>query len=175
MSQSHMNKFHAIALRNLTNRFASIQDGDTVSAADKDLWEYFAKLYRNSNKGIKGRGKDRKVGSHSAHNSGNGMSGFVSRGMTSQYRSMPDMHSMSHGLPMGHGIVREGSQHSHSSGAPTHYEMNLTYEDDGSGTGSQGSASSAGSMYGVDVGVGPPVDAYDAEGRELAFGDRSLY
>jgi hypothetical protein len=28
------------------------------------MWEYFASLYKNSNKGIKGRGKDRKVGSN---------------------------------------------------------------------------------------------------------------
>jgi hypothetical protein len=34
-----------------------------VHATDKELWEYFAGLYKNSNKGIKGRGKDRKVGS----------------------------------------------------------------------------------------------------------------
>jgi len=26
------------------------------------MWEYFATLYKNSNKGIKGRGKNRKVG-----------------------------------------------------------------------------------------------------------------
>jgi hypothetical protein len=30
---------------------------------DKELWEYFADPYKNSNKGIKGRGKDHKVGS----------------------------------------------------------------------------------------------------------------
>lgn len=38
-----------------------MQDSDVVSAADKDLWEYFSTLYKNSNKGIKGRGKDRKI------------------------------------------------------------------------------------------------------------------
>jgi hypothetical protein len=32
-----------------------------VTAQDKDLWEYFAALYKNSNKGIKGRGKDRRI------------------------------------------------------------------------------------------------------------------
>jgi hypothetical protein len=37
-----------------------------VHAADKELWEYFANLYKNSNKGIKGRGKDRKVGSNNS-------------------------------------------------------------------------------------------------------------
>ena len=28
---------------------------------DKELWEYFSTLYKNSNKGIKGRGKDRQA------------------------------------------------------------------------------------------------------------------
>jgi hypothetical protein len=28
---------------------------------DRKLWEYFATLYKNSNKGIKGRGKDRRI------------------------------------------------------------------------------------------------------------------
>lgn len=28
---------------------------------DRGLWEYFATLYKNSNKGIKGRGKDRRI------------------------------------------------------------------------------------------------------------------
>jgi len=50
----------------LTNKFASIKDGDIVHAADKELWEYFANLYKNSNKGIKGRGKDHKVGSNNS-------------------------------------------------------------------------------------------------------------
>ena len=38
-----------------------MREGDTVSALDKDLWEYFSTLYKNSNKGIKGRGKDRRI------------------------------------------------------------------------------------------------------------------
>jgi uncharacterized Zn-finger protein len=59
--KSHQNKFHSDTLRNLTQRFASFREGDAVSAQDKELWEYFADLYKNSNKGIKGRGKDRKV------------------------------------------------------------------------------------------------------------------
>lgn len=59
--QSHQNKFHSDILRNLTLRFASMCEGDTVSAMDKDLWEYFSILYKNSNKGIKGRGKDRRI------------------------------------------------------------------------------------------------------------------
>lgn len=34
-----------------------------MHTADRELWEYFAKLYKNSNKDIKGRGKGRRVGS----------------------------------------------------------------------------------------------------------------
>jgi hypothetical protein len=59
--KSHQNKFHASVLRNLTMRFASLREGDPVSVADKELWEYFSTLYKNSNKGIKGRGKDRRI------------------------------------------------------------------------------------------------------------------
>ncbi|MCJ1405139.1 hypothetical protein MMC11_008365 [Xylographa trunciseda] len=59
--KSHQNKFHAEALRKLTGKFASMQEGDAVSATDKELWEYFSALYKNSNKGIKGRGKDRRI------------------------------------------------------------------------------------------------------------------
>jgi hypothetical protein len=35
--------------------------GDRVEERDKKLFEYFASLYKNSNKGIKGRGKDRRI------------------------------------------------------------------------------------------------------------------
>ncbi len=32
-----------------------------MSEGDRELWEYFSTLYKNSNKGIKGRGKDRRI------------------------------------------------------------------------------------------------------------------
>ncbi|KAI2791605.1 hypothetical protein POX_c04470 [Penicillium oxalicum] len=59
--KSHQNKFHASTLRNLTLRFASMGDAGPTNPADRELWEYFAELYKNSNKGIKGRGKDRRI------------------------------------------------------------------------------------------------------------------
>ena len=61
--QSHQNKFHAETLRILAMKFASIDEGDRISKTDKELWEYFSTLYKNSNKGIKGRGKDRRIAS----------------------------------------------------------------------------------------------------------------
>lgn len=36
---------------------------DRLNPQDLDLWEYFSGLYKYSNKGIKGRGKDRRVSS----------------------------------------------------------------------------------------------------------------
>ena len=71
--QSHQNKFHADSLRNLTLRFASMREGDPVTVQDKELWEYFATLYKNSNKGIKGRGKDRRISAIVKAASGNGV------------------------------------------------------------------------------------------------------
>ncbi|KAJ8112170.1 hypothetical protein OPT61_g5408 [Boeremia exigua] len=59
--KSHQNKFHAATLRYLTQKFATINPGDCVTPDDQKLWEYFASLYKNSNKGIKGRGKDRRI------------------------------------------------------------------------------------------------------------------
>ncbi|KAL8802177.1 MAG: hypothetical protein Q9182_003966 [Xanthomendoza sp. 2 TL-2023] len=59
--QSHQNRFHATTLRELNVKFTSMREGDTVSATDKELWEYFATLYKHSNRGIKGRGKDRRI------------------------------------------------------------------------------------------------------------------
>jgi hypothetical protein len=54
-------QIHARTIHDLTAKCASIKDGDVVASADKEQWEYFANLYKNSNKGIKGRGKVRKV------------------------------------------------------------------------------------------------------------------
>ncbi|GKZ27144.1 hypothetical protein AbraIFM66951_004552 [Aspergillus brasiliensis] len=59
--KSHQNKFHATTLRNLTIKFSQVTEGDHMSPQDRKLWEYFATLYKNSNKGIKGRGKDRRI------------------------------------------------------------------------------------------------------------------
>ncbi|KAL1877610.1 hypothetical protein VTK73DRAFT_8434 [Phialemonium thermophilum] len=60
--KSHQNKFHMETLKALTAKFSSIKDQSDVCDADRELWAYFANLYKNSNKGIKGRGKHRKVG-----------------------------------------------------------------------------------------------------------------
>ncbi|KAK5109466.1 hypothetical protein LTR62_007026 [Meristemomyces frigidus] len=60
--KSHQNKFHVETIRRLKGRFEVIRQGDRVEEWEKELWEYFAGLYKNCNKGIKGRGKDRRIG-----------------------------------------------------------------------------------------------------------------
>ncbi|KAB8237848.1 hypothetical protein BDV23DRAFT_107357 [Aspergillus alliaceus] len=59
--KSHQNKFHATTLRDLTLKFSQGAIGEPMNPQDRKLWEYFATLYKNSNKGIKGRGKDRRI------------------------------------------------------------------------------------------------------------------
>ncbi|OBT83043.1 hypothetical protein VE02_09213 [Pseudogymnoascus sp. 03VT05] len=60
--KSHMNKFHKETLRKLTARFAAAEEeGGEKEGEEDELLEYFRSLYRNANKGIKGRGKGRKV------------------------------------------------------------------------------------------------------------------
>ncbi|CZS92398.1 uncharacterized protein RAG0_02840 [Rhynchosporium agropyri] len=74
----HQNKYHQDTIRNLTAKFASTKEGDVVHVGNMELWQYFANLYKNSNKGIKGRDKGRKVGSAS-----NSACLFFSSGMSS--------------------------------------------------------------------------------------------
>ncbi|PYH98916.1 hypothetical protein BO71DRAFT_370324 [Aspergillus ellipticus CBS 707.79] len=59
--KSHQNKFHATTLKTLTLKFSQVTEGEHMNPQDRKLWEYFATLYKNSNKGIKGRGKDRRI------------------------------------------------------------------------------------------------------------------
>ena len=64
--KSHQNKFHAETIRRLKSRFEDIKEGDVVDSWEKEMWEYFGSLYKNCNKGIKGRGKDRRISNMSA-------------------------------------------------------------------------------------------------------------
>jgi len=59
--KSHQNKFHVETIRRLKSRFDNLQSGDSVDQWEKEMWEYFVNLYKNCNRGIKGRGKDRRI------------------------------------------------------------------------------------------------------------------
>ncbi|RMJ21873.1 Transcription factor [Aspergillus sp. HF37] len=73
--KSHQNKFHSSTLRHLTAKFGQMTDADAMNPQDRGLWEYFATLYKNSNKGIKGRGKDRRISSSGSSSSSSSRSG----------------------------------------------------------------------------------------------------
>ncbi|TPX17637.1 uncharacterized protein E0L32_012048 [Thyridium curvatum] len=62
--QAHMNRFHAASLKALMGKFEYMRECD-MTEDDRELRGYFATLFKNSNKGIKGRGRDRKVGASS--------------------------------------------------------------------------------------------------------------
>ncbi|CAK3940155.1 Asparagine-rich zinc finger AZF1 [Lecanosticta acicola] len=64
--KSHQNKFHIETIRRLKVRFENFKEGDVVDHWEKEMWEYFGGLYKNCNKGIKGRGKDRRISNTSA-------------------------------------------------------------------------------------------------------------
>ncbi|KKA26913.1 hypothetical protein TD95_002131, partial [Thielaviopsis punctulata] len=61
--KAHQNKFHEGAIKQLTNKFVNMTAAEraNMTSYDLEVLEYFATLYKNSNKGIKGRGKGRKV------------------------------------------------------------------------------------------------------------------
>ncbi|KXH69377.1 hypothetical protein CSAL01_07722 [Colletotrichum salicis] len=59
--KNHQNKYHEETIRELTDWVVSISDMDGLTDAQSEIHIYFADLYKNSNKGIKGRGKDRRV------------------------------------------------------------------------------------------------------------------
>lgn len=156
-----------------------------VPEEERELFEYFAKLYKNSNKGIKGRGKDRKIaGPNSSHSTNNSMMIGVGGShagmpgaMSSSMSTFPGM-TVATGLPGMHGSgLRAGGGHNHG-GADVAmgrvYEMDEMDEDGdmnsqcGSGSGS----GSGDSMYGYD---NMDVDVPAPSGRQMGYGNERLY
>ncbi|KAF7944165.1 hypothetical protein EAE96_010568 [Botrytis aclada] len=56
--KSHHNNFHRQTIEDLKLK---LESGEIDLEANKEFWAYFFDLYKNSNKGIKGRGKDRNI------------------------------------------------------------------------------------------------------------------
>ncbi|KAE8450124.1 hypothetical protein EG329_006905 [Mollisiaceae sp. DMI_Dod_QoI] len=170
--KSHQNKFHIATIRALTQKFASIKDGDIVHAADKELWEYFANLYKNSNKGIKGRGKDRKVGSHTNSNPmalNSSMRNLGTHSRSGGYSmSGAGRGNMVVGVGMNQGMTSAHGGHGHGRGEGQGQQYEMFDVDEGSQSGS-GGPGSVGTCY-----DDAPSDGFEDTGRggDLAFGDR---
>lgn len=59
--KTHQNNFHKETLKNLTTLFVKLLQEGEIPEEHRDLFEYFKEHYKNSNKGVKGRGKARTV------------------------------------------------------------------------------------------------------------------
>ncbi|AAS51490.1 ACR264Wp [Eremothecium gossypii ATCC 10895] len=55
--KAHQNRFHLQTLNRLTQKLAEMDPSEDMPTKERELLEYFASLYKNSNRGIKGRGK----------------------------------------------------------------------------------------------------------------------
>ncbi|KAM0271143.1 hypothetical protein ACHAQH_009180 [Verticillium albo-atrum] len=59
--KNHQNKFHKKTISEFVERFTAVTDVDKLLPRDRELARYFSSIYKNSNKGIKGRGRGRCV------------------------------------------------------------------------------------------------------------------
>ncbi|KAI9898385.1 hypothetical protein N3K66_006745 [Trichothecium roseum] len=59
--KAHQNTYHMATLLDLTKKFTRFGANETIPHEYRELYDYFTTLYKNTNKGIKGRGKSRKV------------------------------------------------------------------------------------------------------------------
>ncbi|KAI1438515.1 hypothetical protein GGR50DRAFT_364594 [Xylaria sp. CBS 124048] len=59
--KTHQNNYHKEELRELELKFANVRSVTDMTEADRELWDYFLTVHKNSNKGIKGRGKECRV------------------------------------------------------------------------------------------------------------------
>lgn len=141
----------------MTTKFASIQEGEPVLAADRELWEYFANLYKNSNKGIKGRGKDRKVGTRLLMTSMRSVGVDRSEGYGINGPGRGNMVVNLNANVAAHGLGRSSSVATYN-----------IYNDEASTNGS-GGTSSVGTCY-----EDAPSETFDETGRtaEISFGER---
>lgn len=146
-----MNDFHIEALGALTARFAE--------GMEDELLEYFRGLYRNTNKGIRGRRRGRKVASTIHNTDSTATSPPSPSSSTSPLSSLAS-------LPL---AAPSLTSISYTDGIPAHFDMRM----DGMWTGArmetdtfEGSlgASSLGSLYEWTYG--------EDEGEGLVFGDR---
>lgn len=109
-SQTHQNNFHKKTLKILTTRFAEVlASGEDVPEADLELFEYFATHYKNSNKGIKGRGKARTVADRKSKAAPQSPPATAATAVTAQYPlpQIPPLQQVHH--QQHHGLTHPGS------------------------------------------------------------------
>ncbi|KAH6987553.1 hypothetical protein BKA56DRAFT_629738 [Ilyonectria sp. MPI-CAGE-AT-0026] len=108
--KTHQNNFHKKTLKILTTRFAEVlASGEDVPEADRELFEYFATHYKNSNKGIKGRGKARAVADRKSKAAPQSPPATAATPVTAQYPlpQIPPLQQVHH--QQHHGMAHPGS------------------------------------------------------------------
>ncbi|KAI1328786.1 hypothetical protein F5Y16DRAFT_141836 [Xylariaceae sp. FL0255] len=145
--KSHQNHYHESELADLVKKFSHM-DVATMSPQDLELWNYFLVVHKNSNKGIKGRGRDCRVQKISppAHHVS------IHSGLQSppelQHASFPVPHGPPHSMGFSHfGLQRNDLAHDFLAARdPQTYAM---YDTDQASisSGTMTPASSPGAMY----------------------------
>ncbi|EHK27256.1 uncharacterized protein TRIVIDRAFT_140226 [Trichoderma virens Gv29-8] len=146
--KTHQNNFHKSTLQKLTQMFAQFSESSEVPDNYHDLFEYFQQHYKNSNKGIKGRGKTRAVAARGPQDAayGNAKSPVTTQPKTPATVQMAQMVMPAQDLRMPHGrpppyVTPQGSvstlnlvlrnpiasfDHYGPTSPPTIYEMGLS-------------------------------------------------
>ncbi|KAK9420336.1 putative C2H2-type domain-containing protein [Seiridium unicorne] len=174
--KNHQNKFHKESVMKYIELFSNKTLNELQDPEDRKLFVHFKDVYKNMNRGIKGRGRGRTIQKKSNNNQMQALHDVPM--YPSQQRTPPMEHSIphqfshlpsypQHGLPQaqswqGYPVApRDGSYHVVPA-TRTHYDMyELEHENMSS------SASSAGTIS------TPATSVYDEEhGRSLAFRDR---
>lgn len=85
--KSHQNKFHLPTLNRLTLQLANLngQELDQLPEQQRKVLDYFSNLYKNSNKGIRGRGRGKRVPTISEMNQAIPQSGIAGLSPPQQY------------------------------------------------------------------------------------------
>ncbi|KAK1760481.1 hypothetical protein QBC47DRAFT_396473 [Echria macrotheca] len=166
--KSHQNRFHIDTLTSLTAKFASAEGYNSASREDKELWEYFVTLYKNSNKGIKGRGKHRRVWCINRAPSTSPITCIPPQVPSGMPHGLPQLHTPppTHSRPPFHELSHPASfslcrpNMLLSINREPHGAYDMFDTEEGSITSSAPSSTTTGPVYDED------------QGRELAFGDR---
>lgn len=165
--KSHQNKFHSETLEALIKRFATVTPSE-VSDNDRELWEYFANLYKNSNKGIKGRGKHHRVKLLAPSTPASPVAPQLYSFSHPQPHGLPpQIHHTQHGFQ--HPLPYHGTTHLDSFSSSRQHLMGTHHQRDVHGLPYDMFEGEEDSV----TGSGSSTTAYDEDhSRELAFGDR---
>ncbi|OAA40338.1 Zinc finger, C2H2-type/integrase, DNA-binding protein [Metarhizium rileyi] len=118
--KTHQNNFHKETLKDLTSMFIKFAQLGEVPEEHQDLFDYFREHYKNSNKGIKGRGKARTVAVRKPKGVSHQSAGAVPM-MASQFSHPPMSNSAAAYVPRHFGMFES---------EPDHATNGMLYEDE---------------------------------------------